>query len=119
MSALTDPDRLAAYKDALRNWAVRGYILFELTEQARQWVQRELGVGDKEIRRLMHEFVDGGGEIDEVAETRPNWIDKWEFHHDLRFSIRGHSVYTETRLVFRLPLVPDDSRILVVNIHEC
>lgn len=119
MAPLTDPVRLEAYKDALGNWNYDGYIEFELTETAYRWVKRELNnITLKEIGRLMHEYVATGGVIDEVRETRPEWSDDYEFHYDLRFTIQGKPVYIETRLNYRLPLVPDDSTILVANIHE-
>lgn len=115
---LTDPTRLAAYRDALANWNVTGFIEFELTEEAQRWVRRELdGMELKEIGRLMFEHVLAGGKIDEVKETRPEWADH-EFHHDLRFEIQDKAVYVETRLFFREPLKVDESWILVVNIHE-
>jgi hypothetical protein len=118
LASLTDPDRLAAYKDALGNWRFDGYIQFDLTETAFEWVKRELeGITLKQIGRLMHEYVEAGGEIDEVRETRPVWSDQYEFHHDLRLSVQGKLVYIETRLHYRLPIVPDESWILVVNIH--
>jgi hypothetical protein len=117
---LTDPDRLAAYRDALANWNVSKYNQFELTEEAHRWIRRELGNTTlKEIGRLMFAYVTAGGEIDEVPETCPEWSDRYEFHHDLRLTIRKKSVYIETRLNYRLPLVADESWILVVNIHEC
>ena len=120
MSSLNDPDRLTAYKDALSNWSVRKYIQFELSEESHRWVRRELGgITLREIGRLMYEFVAAGGGIDEQAETRENWQDQHEFHYDLRFSINNRAVYIETRLNYRLPVTPDDSWILVVNIHEC
>ena len=53
------------------------------------------------------------GEIDDVRETRPEWD-----HYDLRFEINDKPVYVETRLNCRLPFVPSESTILVVNIHE-
>ncbi|MBI3411560.1 MAG: hypothetical protein HY040_24795 [Planctomycetes bacterium] len=56
MPPLTDPDRLAAYGDALQNWNVTDYIQFDLTEQAFRWVRREFGnISLKENGRLMHE----------------------------------------------------------------
>jgi hypothetical protein len=116
---LTDPDRLAAYRDALGNWNVTDYIQFELTEQAHRWIRRELGdITLRDIGRLMHEYVAAGGEIDEAPETRPEWSDLYEFHHDLRFTIHDQPVYIETRLNYRLPVAPDESWILVVNVHE-
>ncbi len=115
---LTDPTRLAAYTDALGNWKVTDYIQFDLTEESYRWIRRELdNIPLKEIGRLMCEYVAAGGEIDEQPETRPEWSDQYEFHYDLRFTIQDRPVYIETRLNYRLPLVPDESWILVVNIH--
>ncbi len=117
MPVLTDPIRLAAYKDALANWNYSDYIQFDLAEQAYRWVRHTLDdIPLKEIGRLMFEYVQMGGEIDEVPETRPRWLDH-EFHYDLRFAIQGQPVYIETRLNYRTPLVPDESWIFVVNIH--
>ena len=118
MPPLTDPDRLAAYGDALGNWNVTDYIQFDLTEQAHRWIRRELGdITLREIGRLMYEHVVAGGEIDEVSEIRPEWSDLYEFHHDLRLTIHDKAVYIETRLNYRLPVAPDESWILVVNVH--
>jgi hypothetical protein len=114
---LTDPDRLAAYQDALQNWSITDYIQFELTEEAHKWIRRQLGITLKEVGRLMYEHVAAGGEIDEVPETRPEWSDQCEFHHDLRLTIHEMPVYIETRLNYHLPFVADESWILVVNIH--
>lgn len=117
MPRLTDPTRLAAYRDALGNWAVAGYIEFELTDEARRWMKRELdGVTLRQVGCFMCEHVAAGGEIDEVKETRPEWLDH-EFHYDLRIAIQGKPVYIESRLNFREPFVPDESSIVVVNIH--
>lgn len=81
-------------------------------------MKRELeNITLKEIARLMFEYVDAGGEIDEVKETRPEWSD-YEFHYDLRFPIQGKPVYIESRLHYKLPFKPDFSTILVVNIHD-
>ena len=119
MPPLSDPERLAAYKDALANWGITDYVEFELTEQAHRWIRRELaGVTLKEMKRLMFEYVNDGGEIDETEERREQWAAEWEFHHDLRFIIQGKRVYIETRLKYRLPVVQDESSILVVDVHE-
>ncbi len=118
MAPLTDPARLEAYRDALGNWGFEGYIRFELTETTYRWLKRELNnIALKEIGRLMHEHVEAGGEIDEVRETRPEWSGEFEFHYDLRFTIQGQPVYIESRLNCQLPVVRDDSSILVVNVH--
>ena len=118
MVPLADQTRLLAYRDALSNWKTKDYIQFDLTEESHGWIRRELdGIGLTDIKRLMYEFVASGGEIDEVRETRPEWSDLYEFHHDLRFAIQDKPVYIETRLHCRTPFVPDDAWILVVNIH--
>lgn len=118
MAPLVDPDRLRAYKDALSNWSTTDYIRFELNEQADRWIRTELdGISYREIKRLMHEYVAEGGVIDEQRETRELWSDIWEFRYDLRFVIQGKPVYTETRLKYQPPFVPDVSWILVVNVH--
>lgn len=118
MPPLTDPIRLAAYRDALGNWNVVDFIQFDLTLEARRWIKRKLGgLSFKDIKRLMYEFVTAGGEIDEVAETRPEWSEH-EFHYDLRIPVNNLVVYIETRLYYREPMLPDESWIEVVNIHE-
>ena len=119
LAPLTDPDRLAAYQDALSNWSFEGYVAFEcLTESAFAWVRQELeNITLRDIARLMFEHVEAGGEIDEVKETRPEWSDQYEFHYDLRVSIQDKPIYIETRMHCRIPFRPDDSWIDVVNIH--
>ncbi len=120
MARLTDPDRLDAYKDALCNWRFHGYIQFALTEQSFRWVRSELdGVSLDDIKGLMYEHVlIEGGEIDEQPERRPEWSQQYEYHHDLCLVIQDKRVYVETRLHARVPFVPDESWILVVNVHS-
>lgn len=118
MAELTDPTRLAAYKDALRNWTCEGYVQFELTEESHHWIRTQFDdVTLQDLARRMHEFVEAGGEIDEVPETRPEWSDDYEFHYDLRLTVDGQPVYIETRLHLQVPFVPDEPWILVVNVH--
>jgi hypothetical protein len=118
VAPLTDPIRLQAYQDALSNWSFADYIQFELTEQSQRWIHRELDdISLKEIGRLMHEHLLDGGKIDEVSETRPPWSGDYPYHYDFRFTIDHVPVYIETRLNYRLPLKPDESWILVVNVH--
>ena len=108
MAPLSDPTRLEAYKDALGNWSFEGYIQFDLTDTAYEWIKRELGnITFKGIGLLMHEHVKAGGEIYEVRETRPEWSDEYEFHYDLRFTIQDKPIYIESRLEYQEPLKPD------------
>ena len=118
MAPLSDPDRLQAYKDALSNWSIQDYIQFKLPEESHRWIRSELdGVSLKDIKRLMYEYVAQGGEIDEVRERRYEHSGECEFHQDLRFTIQDKPAYIETVLTYRVPFVPDEPWILVVNIH--
>jgi hypothetical protein len=127
VALLADPDRLQAYHDALRNCedalnkgVSTNYVQFRLNELAYRFVRRDLdGISPDDIKRRMCEYVFyEGGEIDEQPETRPNWCEEFPFHHDLRLNIQDRRVYIETRLHCRIPFVPDDPWIEVVNIHD-
>ena len=127
MTLLSDPDRLEAYLDALRNCedALRkgvstNYVQFRLTETAHRFIRKEVdGISLDDIRKRMCEYVlDERGEIDEQPETRPAWREEFPFHYDLRLFIQDRRVYIETRLHYRIPFVPDDPWIEVVNIHD-
>jgi hypothetical protein len=116
VARLTDPERLKCYQNALSNWRYTGYV--QLTEFAEQAFKRlGLGIEVRELQRLLAEFVQADGEIDEVVETRPEWSD-WDYHFDLRPIISGRKVYVETRLHYRDPNDADDPVIFVVNIHD-
>ena len=116
MARLTDPDRLAAYLDALGNWVVEGCIYFKIPERAARFL-RKLGIKERELKQLMYEYVTAGGEIDEVREVYEEYKEH-EFHHDLRFRINDKPIYIETRLIYRPPFEPLNPEIMVVNVHE-
>jgi hypothetical protein len=101
---------------ALKLWACGCYIHWR--ERAAEWVYANVdGCTLREVGRLMHEHVAADGEIDEVRETRPEWRDEFEFHHDLRFTLPdGGRVYIET--VLEMGRDPEDATINVVNIHD-
>ncbi|HOW18591.1 MAG TPA: hypothetical protein PLC79_06105 [Phycisphaerae bacterium] len=114
MALLTDPERLRHYRQALRSWECTGYVVW--SSQAAEWVRANLeGLTTKGVARLMWEYVEAGGEIDEVRETRPEWSEH-EYHYDLRFEIDDRRVYIETRLLMEAD--PEDSTIHVVNAHD-
>jgi hypothetical protein len=118
MARLTDPERLEAYRDALKNWRFEGYIELAMPDQSYDWMREKLGnIRVQELFRLMHEYVETGGEIDEVRETRPEWASDYEYHYDLRFTVQGVPVYVETRLRYRPPFVSDEPTIIMVNVH--
>ena len=118
MPPLTDPERLQCYRNALKNWRYTNYIVFE--RLAWDWLRSNLPrtYSQRQIARLLHEYVEAGGVIDEVNETRNPWRNFYAFHHDLRVTIGGRLVYFETRLDYKNPNDPDDPTIRVVNAHD-
>ncbi len=116
MTLLVDPVRLNAYRNALANWRFEGYVQWK--EVARDWVRQKLeAVSPAEIARRMHEYVEAGGAVNEVVETRPEWTAA-RFHYDLRLEFQGLRFYLETLLFFENPDDADDPWIKVVSIHE-
>jgi hypothetical protein len=67
----------------------------------------------KGIHQAMRDHVVTGGEIDQVEETRDEYL-HWRFHYDLRLPVSGLRVYIETVLDED---DPDDPFIWIVNIH--
>ena len=115
VAPLIDATSLKAYRNALANWPFTDFIRW--TEKALTDLRRKLeGFSAKEIGRAMHEYVEAGGEIDAVAETRPEWSEH-RFHYDLRLNIEGQPIYLETRLFFTNAADPDDPWIHVVSLH--
>jgi hypothetical protein len=98
----------------LKLWNVTGYITWKLT--AAEFVYKELdGCTPRLVASLMHEHVEAGGEIDQVKETRPEWLE-YEFHYDFRITVNGRRVYIET--VFLMEDDLEDCTIRVVSMHD-
>src|SRR5258706_6056323 len=113
MATLKDPELLARYRKALSYWNFTGYITW--TRVAVEWVRANLdGYTERHLGQLMFEFVERGGRINQVSETRPQWLDH-KFHYDLVIEIAGRKIYFETRL---FDDDPDEPTIAVVNVHD-
>jgi hypothetical protein len=113
MAPLTDPEILAKFTNALRHWRFTGYVTWKAT--ARQWVEANLeGWTTRAIAEEMCRHSDGGGQIDQIRETRPEWTEH-RYHYDLRIQIGGRLIYIETLLVED---DPDDPTVHVVSIHD-
>jgi hypothetical protein len=90
----------------------------EFKKIAESWVVRELAdCSLRDIRRVLFEFVDQGGVIDEQPERRSEYT-HYEFHYDLRVRIGGRAIYFETVLMCDDPNDPDDPIIIVVSVHD-
>jgi hypothetical protein len=108
--------RLRCYRNALRNWKVRGYVEFK--KRAEEWLVRELAeLSLRAIRGALHDYVEHGGVIDEQVEQRPEYT-HYEFHYDLRVTIGDRRIYFETILTCEDAGDPDDPAIIVVNVHD-
>jgi hypothetical protein len=112
MAPLTDRSVLAKLLEALSEWDCDGFIQWKRLPA--EWLRKNLkGWTPKGIGRLMHEHVAGGGEIDQVKETREEYRHLHQYHYDFRIPVAGQIIYIETRL--------DDTKmgptILVVNMH--
>lgn len=115
MARLTDPEKLGCFTNAISNWRYAGYVTF--TRLADEWLRRGLdGFSQRRFAELLFEHINGGGEIDEVVETRPEWS-MHSHHYDLRPTVEGRTLYVETRLIYADPNDPDDPVVHVVNIH--
>jgi hypothetical protein len=113
MPPLTDPAILAQFKAVLANWNCTGYITAK--DLALEWIADNLpGLTLKDVAKAMEQHVAGGGVIDQVAETRPEWS-VWPFHYDFRLQIGGRDVYIETIL---RDDDPKDPTIRIVSIHD-
>ena len=83
------------------------------TDLAERWLRKELrGYTQRRFGEVLHLFVEAGGEVDQVVETRPEWL-MHSHHYDLRPTVAGRKLYVETRL---LADDPDDPTIFIVNI---
>ena len=113
MAPLTNPDLLAKFLHALREWNCTGYITWK--SLAREWVEKNLeGFTTRAIGEEMCRHASAGGEIDQVKESRREWND-FAFHYDFRVPIEGRLLYIETILIED---DPDDPTIHVVSIHD-
>jgi len=116
MAQLTDPIILQCYLKAFANWRFTNYIRF--TRLADEWLRSEIGnYTQKAFAEMLFDFLNTGGEIDQVVERRPEWS-MHEYHYDLRPVLDGRRLYVETRLIYSNPDDPDNPRILIANIHD-
>src|SRR5437773_951867 len=119
MSKLTDPAILDHYCSALSNYKYEGYVIF--TRDARDWLRIEMpGWTQRGFAQMLHNFVRGGGAIDQVEETREQWSGEYAYHYALRPFVKGRRrrLYVETRLVPDLRRKRDNPYILIANIHD-
>ncbi len=112
MPPLTDEKLAERIIEALKEWNCDGFIQWKRLPT--EWLRSHLeGYDPKSIGELMYEHVFGGGEIDQVVETREDYRNLYSHHYDFRITIAGRLIYIETRF--------DETKmgptVYVVNIH--
>ena len=113
MAPLTDPILLDHFRHALREWRCDGFVVWKPV--AAEWIRNNLeGHTPESIARLMHQYVEGGGKIDQIRERRDGWEDCNQFHFDFRPNLAGRRLYVETTL--RVTVTGPVVR--VVSIHD-
>lgn len=60
-------------------------------------------------------YLESGGRLGRVDETRPEWKHLWKFHFDLWPEVSSQELYVETRFVDDPEL--DNREIIVVSVH--
>ncbi len=113
MVRLEDARLIELFEEALSEWNCDGFIVWKKVPE--EWLEKEIeGYNTKSIGKLMYEYFQDGGKIDQVKETRHEYTGLYEFHFDFRFPIDGRKIYIETVL--------DETRtgptITVVSMHD-
>jgi hypothetical protein len=113
MATLIDAAVLGQFRAALANWRFTGYITAKDVVLA--WIKANLaGRTLKDVAKSMHDHLQGGGTIDQMPETRPEWSAR-PFHYDFRVMVASRLLYVETILQDD---DPTDPTIHVVSIHD-
>ncbi len=113
MPPLSDAVVLAQFRAVLANWRYAGYV--NAKDVVLEWIADELaGLTLKDVNQTMHDFLQKGGSIDQVPESRPQW-NNYPFHYDFRLHLGGRFVYIETVLQDD---DPDDPTIRIVSMHD-
>src|SRR5437764_417550 len=90
MPPLTDPVILGQFRAVLTNCKYTGYVTAK--DVALEWIANKLGgLKLKDVAKAMHDFLQGGGVIDQIPETPPEWS-FWPCHYDFRFAIGVRNV---------------------------
>jgi hypothetical protein len=113
MPPLTDPVLLGQFRAVLANWKYTGYVTAK--DFVLEWIADELsGLTLKDVSKAMCDFLQAGGVIDQIPETRAQWND-YPFHYDFRLHLGGRFVYIESVLENDDPA---DPTIRIVSIHD-
>jgi len=115
MAKPADKEALQTYREVLLEFGgFKDYVIWR--PRAFGWVSAELdGMTAKYFVELMQDFVRRGGEIDQVIETREDYV-YYRFHYDLRMPVSGRSLYVETAFEHKPDI--EDCTIIIVNVKD-
>jgi hypothetical protein len=113
MPRLTDAIILEQIRNVLENWRYTGYVTAK--EVVLDWIAENLGGATlKDLSQAMYQYEQGGGPIDQVAETRSEWSDR-PYHYDFRIRcFANRTLYVETILQDDA----EDPTLHIVSIHD-
>jgi hypothetical protein len=95
MPPLRDPDLLAKFLEALKEWDCEGFIQWK--RRPAEWLRENLqGHSQRAVAQAMYDHVASGGEIDQVRENYEGYRDTHPYHYDFRIPIAGRLIYIET-----------------------
>jgi hypothetical protein len=112
-----DPEvRVRCFRNAIRNWNVEGYIT--VTRRIEEWLKLELKEYSlREIKRILWEFSEAGGQIEERKETRPEYW-SYEYWYRLRVGVGNRHIFFECILDVEEADNLDGSTIQIVSVHD-
>jgi len=107
---------LRRIKHALALWQWKGYVRWTDKEHVRSWMAKNLDqtrYTDRELGRLMHEFVAHGGAVTEQDNPSGHAFEMDLFYYTL-LPLDGQELYVEFVLS---PDEEDDPGIMIVSVH--
>lgn len=88
----------------------------EFSNVALDWIDANLSnLTTEDVLERLRLFIEQGGEIDQVQETRPEWKGDRQYHYDARFPIDGRATYIEMRLNTDRRIGPPE--LFIANVH--
>ncbi len=112
MSSLSGSER-DYYVAVFRLHTTEGYVRWKPVP-AYEWMRQNFSYSAREMNEFILEFLEQGGEIDKVKETRKEF--PAGFHYDIRMEVDNKRVYFET-LLSQTNGDPEDGAITIVNMH--
>ena len=113
MAPLVNREIINAFRAALSEWHSSGFVVW--MRRPAEWLRENLDEENiRSVSRLMFEYLENGGQIDQVVERREIWRDQHEFHYDFRITINNRKTYIETVL----NVTSTGPTVTIVSMHD-